>query len=139
MLLISASCCYSQTSTDNEFLDISSGYFLGNKEISRKEFKQILSSNEKAYKEYKSGKIIQTTGTVIGAASAIYLGVGIGSDNIDTEGYIVGGLGLVGGLLAIVGGKSMINKSVKTYNNSIKQITFKLDTTAQGIGLTINF
>ncbi|MGY0426808.1 MAG: hypothetical protein ACWIPI_08280 [Polaribacter sp.] len=75
---------------------------------------------------------------IIAGVSAGFLGAGIGSESIDSEGYIVGGLGLVGGF-AVIGGESMINKSVKTYNNSIKEITFNLTTTPNGIGLAISF
>ncbi len=139
LLLLFTVLSFSQEKTNTKLLDISSGYFLGNKELSKKEFKNILSQNDKAYKEFKSGKTIQTTGIIIATASAIYLGVGIGSDSIETEGYIGGGLGLVGGLLAIIVGKSMINKSVKTYNNSVKEVTFTLETVPNGLGLAINF
>ncbi|HUH25319.1 MAG TPA: hypothetical protein VLY87_01715 [Flavobacterium sp.] len=139
LFLTSTFCSFSQTQTDNRPLDISSGYFLGTDKVSKKEFKQILSTNQKAYKEFKNGKTLQTTGTIIATASAIYLGTSIGSDNIETEGYIAGGLGFIGGFLTMIGGKSMINKSIKTYNSSIKQIDITLGTTTEGIGLTINF
>lgn len=139
LVLIFTSYSYAQEQNSPKLLDISSGYFEGNTKISKKQFKQILSTNQKAFSEFKTGKTIHTTGTIVAAASAVYLGVTIGGDNAESEDYIAGGLGLVGGLLAVIGGKSMINKSVKTYNSSIKEITFNLKTTNNGIGLIVSF
>lgn len=139
MLMMITSYNYAQEKQSLKPLDISSGYFEGNNKVSKKEFKQILSTNPKAFSEFKRGKTIQTTGTIIAAGSAIYLGLGIGGDNFESEDYIVGGVGLLGGFLAVIGGKSLVNKSVKTYNSSIKELTFNLKSSTDGIGIAISF
>ncbi|MDR6299916.1 hypothetical protein [Mesonia maritima] len=140
LLFLVATFCYSQEKLGREELDISSGYFIGNKEVPKREFKNVLSTNEKAYKEFKRGKFYNTTGIIVGTASTVYLGITIGSgEDVETEEYVGGGLGLLGGLLLIIGGKSLINKSVETYNSSLEEVTFQLGATKDGIGLTVNF
>lgn len=138
-LLVSAMFCYSQESPNNKKLDISSGYFIGNDKVKKREFKQVLSTNEKAYSEFKRGNLIKGVGIGVAAVSAAYLGAGIGAESIESEGYIAGGLGIVGGMLAVIGGNSMVKKSIKTYNSSIEEVTFNLQTVPNGMGLVITF
>jgi len=141
MVLMSMTLGSAQKSYESKTLDISSGYFLGTNQISKKEFKNIISKNQKAYKEFKKGRTIKTTGIVLSTLSAGYLGWSLGgaSGETDSESYIAGGLVLGGGFLAVISGQSMIKKSVRTYNKNIEQITFELNTTPYGLGLAINF
>ncbi|HIP34089.1 MAG TPA: hypothetical protein EYG89_05135 [Bacteroidia bacterium] len=128
----------SKTTNDNTDLSISAGYYQGNNKISKREFKKILSTNQKAYNEYKSGNLVKVLGLVIAVPSSAFLGWSIGQGDVESEILIGGGLGLVGGFLAYVGGNSMVKKSVKTYNSS-KSISYEFKVNSNGVGFAINF
>lgn len=123
---------------NNEKLAISSGYYKGNNKIRKKEFKTLLSTNQKAYSEYKSGNLVKTLGLVIAIPSAAYLGWSIGQGEVESEALIAGGLGVVGGFLAVIGGNSMIKKSIKTYNSD-KSISYEFKINSNGIGIALSF
>lgn len=127
-----------KTLINDKKLSISAGYYEGNNKISKREFKKILSTNQKAYNEYKSGSLVKILGLVIAVPSSAYLGWSIGQGDAESEVLIGSGLGLVGGFLAYVGGNSMVKKSVKTYNSS-KSISYEFKINANGVGFAINF
>lgn len=136
IVLISLSA-YSQQK--NGELDISSGYFVGAEKVSKREFKNILSENDKALSEFKTGEALKFTGLAFALPSVIYLGAGIGSKSIESEGYIVSGIGVVSGYLLVIAGNSSIRKSVKTYNKYLKNITYEFGVKPNGLSLSLSF
>lgn len=130
---------FSKTSNNFEKLDISSGFYKGSNKLTKKEFKEILSTNQKAYDEYKSGNLVKTLGLIIALPSSAYLGWSIGQGNVESEMLIAGGLGLAGGFLAVIGGNSMIKKSIKTYNNSHQNVSYEFRPNSNGISLALKF
>lgn len=129
---------FTKTKGNFEKLDISTGYYKGTNKIRKREFKKLLSTNQKAYDEYKSGNLVKTLGFVIVLPSTVYLGWTIGQENIESELLIAGSLGVAGVFLAIIGGNSMIKKSVKTYNSN-KNIGFEFKLNSHGMGVALSF
>lgn len=123
---------------DSDKLEISSGFYKGNNKINRKEFKKLLYSNQKAYNEYKSGTLLKTVGLVVLLPSSAYLGWSIGQGDTESEMLIAGGLGVVGGFLAIIGGNKMVKKSLETYNEN-RKISYGLKLNNNGIGVILKF
>lgn len=62
------------SSNPGEYLSIGSGYYKGDTKISKREFKQILATNEKAFREYKSGKTISNFGLILALSGAAVVG-----------------------------------------------------------------
>jgi hypothetical protein len=120
-------------------LDISAGYFLGNKKLSNNEFKQVLSTNPKAFQEFKASKLNYILGCVIAFPSSALLGWTLGTKSTDAGAYVFGGLGIVSGFAFILNSNTLLLKSVKTYNAGQNTISYKVGLTADGLGLAIIF
>ena len=125
-------------SNPSEYLSIGSGFYRGDTKISKKEFKQILATNEKAFREYKSGKTISTLGLILAIPSAAVVGYSLGSKSDDKTPLIAGGLVCVGGYLCVIAGNIQVKNAVKTYNKS-KGMTLNLNINSNGIGLAMKF
>ncbi len=127
----------------NGNLSIGKGYYKGDIEINKREFEQLLSTNQKAYKEYKHGRLGHILGLICAAPGGAMLGFSLGAGDLvskkDKNMLLLGG-----GLLAATGitldllGRHEIKNAIKTYNKS-KELTLNIEINSNGVGLAMRF
>jgi hypothetical protein len=124
-------------------LSISKGYYKGDIEINKREFEQLLSTNQKAYKEYKHGKLGHILGLICVIPGGAMLGFSLGAgDLISKEDknmlLLFGGLYTATGITLELLGKHKIKNAIKTYNKS-KELTLNFEINSNGVGLAMRF
>ncbi len=119
-------------------LKIKNGYFIGETKINESDFIKAITTNEEAFKKYKSGKSLNTLGLIIALPSAAIAGYSLGNPKDDNSGLYIGGLTCIGGYLFVIAGNIKIKNAVKAYNKS-QGITYNLNMNSNGIGIAIQF
>ena len=129
---------------ENLSLDLyafSADFYLGYKEIRRKDFRKLIRQNPSAHRVYLSGVRIRTLGAILGSSSVIVIGTTFG---LTAYGLIdrwvlptsIATLA-IGGIFYSIG-RSKLRKSVDIYNQ-VNEYGFKIGVTGNGVGLVLNF
>ncbi|WP_413532539.1 hypothetical protein [Empedobacter brevis] len=126
-----------------------------NKKLSKGDLINILSPNNSALNQYKSGVSQKNIGTVLIIAGAgLFVGNGIANISTSNSGnerksptflFIIGGGLAASGIVLKITGANSIKKSVETYNkqslayNDKSNLDFKFLVSNNGAGLRLNF
>ncbi len=129
---------------ENLSLDLyvfSADFYVGYKEIRRKDFRKIIKKNPIAHRAYLSGVRIRTFGAILGSSSVMVIGTTFG---LTAYGLIdrwvlptsIATLA-VGGIFYSIG-RSRLRKSVEIYNQK-NDYGFKFGFNENGVGVVLNF
>lgn len=120
---------------------IKTSYFNNGIDVGKSNFKNVLRQNTESYRIFKQGKLLMSTGNVIGVPGIIILLVTVQNQSNGNTPYAwqwIGGIGgsLVGTAMYYMGrGKTL--QSVKVFNKST-ELSFNFGR-QNGIELTLNF
>lgn len=130
----------SSTNTNNKELSIGLGqYYLGDKQLSKPEFIDLIKTNDRAYKEYKSFKFGFITSIILAVPGGALIGYGL-VDESDLQGAFLGtGAICIGGSLVIALLSDYHRKNAMKIFNTGKNTSFQFNYYGNGIGLAYNF
>lgn len=116
-------------------------YYQNDLEVGKEKFKSIIQKDENAFKVFKQGRSLITTGNIIGVPSILLLMVTIKNQNEGNTPYSwqwIGGIsGSLIGTILYYTGRSRTLEGVKVFNNNGKlSLNFSGH---NGIGLKLNF
>ena len=127
--------------SNNKELSIGMGfkkkYYEGTNSITKQEFKRLFSTNEKAYNQYKTGKMFFIMGMIVAYPSAFLVGWELGAQS-DSDMLIAGIIGTVTGYGILLVGNFQARDALKTYNKSVN-VSFNYSLGPNGVGFAINF
>ncbi len=133
-----------QEYTENLSIDLyalSADFYVGYREIPRKEFRKIIRKNYDAHRTYLSGVKLRTIGTTTALGSIAFFSFGgIPSFYTGEDKWIIPTsiVTLLVGVLMNSVGRSKLKKSVDVFNQ-VYDYGWKIEATENGVGLVLSF
>lgn len=134
---------FSEKDTDLDIYlnSFSSDFYLGEKEISKDEFEDLIRENPSAQRDYIHGVNFRTFGNILEVGAGIVFGGSLYYSLYNVENrFVTSGSAAVLfiGILMDLNGRNLLKKSIRKYNQNYKY-GFSFGLNKNGIGVVLNF